>query len=245
MVAMLALGIAGPAQAQFNKPSKQQQVQLGRQAADEIRAKEKVLPAFDEKVKLLRSVAAKILATVDDSKEPWQYSFDVIQNKELNAFALPGGAVFFYTGLLDKFKTEDQMAGVLAHELTHVRREHWAYQYRDQQQKSFLLGLGLILVKANRETASLASIGLDVLVNLPYSRKHETEADDRGYDMMVKAGYNPQGMADVFAILKASGGSKPPPFLSSHPADASRIKRIEDKIKKEGRSFPAQKPLPW
>src|ERR1044072_679897 len=217
MVAMLAMGVAGPAQAQFNTPSKQQQVQLGRQASDEIGAKETVLPAFDEKVKLLRSVANRIMSTFDDSKEPWQYSFDVLQNKELNAFALPGGPVFFYTGLLDKLKTEDQVAGVLAHELTHVRRQHWAYQYRDQQQKSFLLGSILIFAKANREMASIATIGLDVLVNLPYSRKHETEADDRGYDIMIKAGYNPEGMADVFQVLKTSGGGKPPPFLSSRP----------------------------
>src|ERR1044072_1864195 len=120
MVAMLAMGVAGAAQAQFNTPSKQQQVQLGRQAADENRAKEKGLPAFDEKVKLLRNVAKRIMSTFDDSKEPWQYSFDVLQNKELNAFALPGGPVFFYTGLLDKLKTEDQVADVFDHKMTQV-----------------------------------------------------------------------------------------------------------------------------
>lgn len=245
MVAMLAFGLAAPANAQFGKPSKQQQVELGKKAADEIRSKEKVLPSYDERVRLLRSVAHKLLATVDDSKQPWEYSFDVIESKELNAFALPGGPVFFYTGLLDKLKTEDEVAGILSHELTHVRREHWAYQYRDEQQKGLLLNLGLILLKANREAASIANIGLDVLVNLPYSRKHESEADDKGFDMMVKAGYNPEGLAEVFRTLKASGGSKPPPFLSSHPADQSRINHIEDRIDKSGRKFPAETPLPW
>jgi predicted Zn-dependent protease len=245
MVAMLAFGLAAPASAQFSKPSKKQQVDLGKKAADEIRSKEKVLPSYDERVKVLRHIAHKLLATVDDSKDPWEYSFDVIKSDELNAFALPGGPVFFYTGLLDKLQTEDEVAGILAHELTHVRREHWAYQYRDQQQKGLLLNLGLILLKANNEAASLASIGLDVLVNLPYSRKHESEADDKGYDMMVAAGYNPEGMADVFRTLKASGGSKPPPFLSSHPADQSRINHIEDRINKSGKKFPPQTRLPW
>lgn len=245
LVAFLALAIAPPAAAQFGKPSKDQQVKLGLQAAEELRSKEKIVPSYDERVKTLRKVANKLLSVFDDHKEPWQYSFDVIQSKEVNAFALPGGPTFFYTGLMDKLMTEDELAGVLAHELTHVRKEHWAYQYRDQQQKGLLLDLGLILFHANRATADLASIGLDVIVNLPYSRKHETEADDGGYEMMTKAGYNPTGLADVFRLLKALPGEKPPPFLSDHPADDARIKRIENKIHADTNPYPPQKPLSW
>jgi predicted Zn-dependent protease len=245
LVAMLAIGLSVPASAQFGKPSKQQQVKLGQQAATELRSKEKTLPSYDERVKTLRRVANRLLSTVDDGKQPWEYSFDVIQSKDVNAFALPGGPTFFYTGLMDKLMTEDELAGVLAHELTHVRKEHWAYQYRDQQQKGLLVDLGLILFHANRSTADLASIGLDVLVNLPYSRKHETEADDGGYEMMTRAGYNPEGLADVFRLLKSLPGSKPPPFLSDHPADNSRIQRIEDKIKKDAHHYPPQIPLSW
>lgn len=244
LVAALAFGIAAPASAQFGKPSKEQQVQLGERAATELRSKEKVLPSYDDRVRKVREVGARLLATVDDRNQPWHYTFDVLQNKQLNAFALPGGPTFFYTGLLDKMSTEDELAGVMAHELTHVRKEHWAYQYRDEQQKNLLLSLGLLIFRANRATADIASIGLDVLVNLPYSRKHETEADDGGYDMMVKAGYNPEGLADVFRLLKSQGG-KSPEFLSDHPADAARINRIEAKVKKDTHSFPAQRPLPW
>jgi beta-barrel assembly-enhancing protease len=244
-VALLAIGTVGPAQAQFGKPSKKDQVKLGLRAADELRHKEKTLPDYDERVKTLRRVANRLLATVDDSAQPWEYSFDVVQSKQVNAFALPGGPTFFYSGLMDKLMTEDELAGIVAHELTHVRKEHWAYQYRDQQQRGLLLNLGLILLRANNETAGLAGLGLDVLVNLPYSRKHETQADDEGYNMMVKAGYNPEGLADVFRLLKSLPGSKPPPFLSDHPADASRIKRIEDRVHSSGRAFPSQRPLPW
>lgn len=245
IAAVLGFALVAPASAQFGKPSKADQVKLGQQAATEIRKKEKVLPDSDLQVKTLRRVAHRLLATVDDKKAPWEYSFDVIQSKEVNAFALPGGPTFFFTGLLDKLKTEDELAGVLAHELTHVRREHWAYQYRDMQQKNLLLNLGLLIFHANRAVADLASVGMDVLVNLPYSRKHEQEADDGGYEMMTKAGYNPEGMANVFRLLKSLPGSKPPEFLSDHPADASRIKRIEDKIKADKRTFPPQTPLPW
>jgi predicted Zn-dependent protease len=245
IVAICVLSLATSAGAQFGKPSKAEQVKLGLQAADEIRRKEKILPSYDERVQTLRRVANRVLSTLDLSKEPWQFSFDVVESKEVNAFALPGGPTFFYTGLMDKLMTEDELAGVLGHELTHVLKEHWAYQYRDQQNRGILLDLGLILLHANRSAVDLASIGLDVLVNLPYSRGHETEADDGGYTMMTKAGYNPEGLADVFRLLKAIPGSKPPPFLSDHPADNARIARIEDKVKKDTHHYPPQKPLPW
>lgn len=241
----LSLALAGGASADAFKPSKADQVKLGKQAAQQVRQKYKVLPASDPRVKLLRSVGAKILGTVDDSKEPWEYSFDVIDSKEVNAFAFPGGPVFFFTGLLNRTKTEDQLAAVLAHELVHVRREHWAYQYADAQKRQLGLTLILILAKANRTTADLASL-VDGLYDLKYSRGHETQSDDQGLDMMIAAGYNPQGMADIFQILKESAkGGKPPELLSSHPDDNNRIRRIEDRIKKTGKTFGPQKPLPW
>src|SRR4051812_40966506 len=93
--AVLALSLAVSAPAQFGKPSKQQQVQLGLRAANELRSKEKVLPSYDDRVKTLRRVANRLLGTVDDQGQPWQYSFDVIQSKDVNAFALPGGPTFF------------------------------------------------------------------------------------------------------------------------------------------------------
>jgi beta-barrel assembly-enhancing protease len=247
LAACMAVGMAGTAQAADPfKPGKNDQVKLGKRAADEIRTKEKVLPSSDERTRTLRRVASRLLAVIDDGKDPWQYSFDVINNKQVNAFALPGGPTFFFTGLLDRLSTEDQLAGVLAHELTHVRREHWAYAYRDSQQRALGINLLLIFTRANNNVAGLASIANDVLFELPFSRKHEGEADDQGMDMMVKAGYNPTGMKEVFQILsKASGGGKPPEWLSTHPDDKNRIKKLEDKIAKMNRTFAPQKPLPW
>lgn len=227
------------------KPSKADQVKLGQRAAADISKKEKVLPDSDWRVRKLREVAGKILSTnPDGSKEPWKYSFDVINNKDVNAFALPGGPVFFYTGLFDKFKTEDQLAAVLSHELTHVRKEHWARAYADQQKRALGLSVILMLLRANRTVTDLASISNELLVSLPYARRDETEADMVGFDMMVKAGYNPEGMAQVFQILRDSAkGGKPPEFLSTHPDDKNRINRIEDKIKKSGKTYPASTPL--
>ncbi|HSI72582.1 MAG TPA: M48 family metallopeptidase [Fimbriimonas sp.] len=242
--AVLAIGTASVAPAQFSKPSQQQQVQLGLKAAREVRQKERVLPGSDPRVQTVRRVGRRLLSTISDGKEPWEYSFDVIDKKDVNAFALPGGPTFIYTGLLDRIKSEDELAGVMAHELTHVRKEHWAYQYRDQQTRNLGLSVLLILTKANQSTANLLNIGSQVLIDLPYSRKHETEADDIGFAMMEQARYNPQGMVDLFTTLqKASGGGKMPEFLSSHPADTSRIARMQGKIQSASHTFPALTPL--
>lgn len=247
------------ASADMFKPSKKDQLDLGKRAASEIRKKEKVLPDTDPRVQLVRKIGQRLVATIANDKNKWDFTFDVIQGKvvtqkqkdgtekkveEVNAFALPGGPVFFYTGLLKELKTEDQLAAVLAHEITHVRKEHWAYAYADNMKRKLGLTLLLTLGKANNEIFNIANVTDDMLFTLPYSRKHENEADALGCDMMVAAGYNPQGMVDTFEVLrKASEGKKPPEFLSTHPDDAGRIKRIKERAAKMNRTFPDQKPL--
>lgn len=234
------------ARADMFKPSKSQQIKLGEQAAHDLSLKERVLPESDERVQTLRRVGQHLIDTMNPKDKDWPYTFDVIQSKEVNAFALPGGKVFFYTGLLDKLKTEDELAGVLGHELTHVRKEHWAYAYRDSQKRNLLLGLGLILGHASTGTADLVSVSDTLIFDLPFSRKHEAEADDGGFDNMTAAGYNPSGEADVFRLLQSLGSKdKTPDFLRDHPADKHRVDHIEDRIKQASKEFPPQRPLPW
>ncbi|MEQ1823398.1 MAG: M48 family metallopeptidase [Fimbriimonadaceae bacterium] len=228
------------------KPSKADQVKLGLQAAQEIRKKEKILPATDPRVIVLRRIAEKVLKTVDDSKEPWKYSFDVVDSKEVNAFALPGGPVFFFTGLLNKLKTEDEVAGILGHEITHSRKEHWAYAYADQQKRDLLLAGIMIFGRVGRTAGEVLGLSSEVLLGLPFSRKHESEADRIGFTMMTDAGYNPQGIVDVFEFLKkASSGPKPPEFISTHPDDGRRINSIKDMIAAQNRTYKPMVKLPW
>lgn len=249
-LAVASLSLVGAVQAaDMFKPGKADQVKLGQRAATDIKKKEKLLPESNERVLMIRRVAQRLMDTFKDVKEPWKYSFDVVDKKDLNAFALPGGPVFFYNGILDEMKTEDQIAGVMAHELTHVRKEHWAYAYRDSQKRGFAISLALILLRANKSVFDIASISNDLLFELPFSRKHETEADMLGYDMMVAAGYNPDGIAEVFEMLQAkTKGGKPPEFLSTHPDDAKRVQRLRDRITKDkaaGKVFPISVPVPW
>lgn len=230
------------------KPGVQDQIKLGGQVAEELRKKSKMLPETDERVLLIRKIGEKMIGTIPPEelkKNPWAFTFDVIDDKDINAFALPGGPVFFMRGLLDKFSTEDQIAGVLAHEMTHVRNQHWASAYADNQKRQLGLTALLLIFRANRNMFDLASISDELVFELPYSRKHESEADSVGFEMLHRAGYNPQGMIDVFKILlNAPGGRSTEEWSSDHPATINRIKKVQELITKSGLQFADQRPLP-
>lgn len=244
LVLALSFGVvATPVHADSFKPSKAKQVELGMQAAAQIRKQSHVLPDSDQRVRLVRRVGYKLLRTMDMHDLPWKFSFDVIDSKEVNAFALPGGPTFIYTGLLDKLETEDELAGVMGHEMTHVFREHWAQQYASTQKRELGIGILLTVFHANSALQNIGNI-VDVVEQTKYSRSEESQADEGGFQKMTAAGYNPEGMADVFRMFERqkSGGSTPA-FLADHPSDASRVSRIEGMIRDSNRSYPPQTPL--
>lgn len=238
------------ANAQF-KPSREEQIKVGRNAAQDVVKKYKVLPDTDPRVKLLRELSKKLLAVPPEGKDSfWRsdkfpYEFNVIDSNEVNAFAVPGGPIFFFTGLIDRMKTVDELAGVLAHEINHVRREHWARAYNDELKKQLGLAVLLGLTNANRELSTLALTASD-LYGLKFSRGHETESDDWGLKLVVGAGFNPEGMVDVFEMFrKLKGSGAPPEWQSTHPDDRNRIRRLRDKIAKYKKTWPAKQPLPF
>jgi len=230
------------------KPSFGTQLKLGKEAAAELRKKEKVLPSSDRRVVLLRELGAKAIAQIPEKERkarPYEFTFDVIDSKEVNAFALPGGPVFFYTGLLEKMTTVDQVAGIIGHEITHVRLEHWARQVEDANKKAAGVTILNEIFRGGKigEVAGNVVLALD---QLKYSRKHEIQADGDGFVVVSGMGYNPQGMIDVFRMfeqMKGKGGD--PEIMKTHPDDKKRIQRLEDLIKKSKRTYPAQVKLPW
>ncbi len=243
LLAIAAMGIsAAPAHADAFKPSKSQQVKLGLQAAEQLRKQGHVLPDSDPRVKLVRRIGQKLLSTVNYGKDPWKFSFDVVDSKQVNAFALPGGPTFIYTGLLDKLETEDELAGVMGHEMTHVLKEHWAQQYATTQKRELGIGILLTVIHANNALQNIGS-ALDLIEATKYSRKEESQADSGGFDKVVAAGWNPEGMADVFRMFQKQKSSGEFQILSDHPSDKSRIESIEKMKKDSGKTFPAQKPL--
>jgi predicted Zn-dependent protease len=242
------LGCPVPANADMFKPGVKDQIALGKRAVKEIRKEDKVLPDDDYRVREVRRLGDRLVSLIpaeERKKKPFEYSFNVIDSKELNAFALPGGPVFVYSGLLDKLDTEDEIVGILAHELTHVRNEHWASAYADSQKRQLGLMVILTVINANDTLFNAASISDTLIIELPYSRKHEQEADNVGYQLASNAHYNPQGMIDVFQILlKAPGGKggRSKEWISDHPALETRIQKIKDRIAREPNQFPAETP---
>lgn len=231
------------------RPSVKEQIELGQKAAADIRKTEKVLPDSDPRVQFLRKNGVAMLKLIPEAelkKRPFIYSFDVIDSKDINAFALPGGPIFFYTGLIDLMTTQDQVLGVLGHEITHIRNQHWASSYADTMKRQLGITIILQILNANGSIYDAASIVDQGLYSLPNSRKHETEADKFGYEMMSSYAMNPMGMADTFNIL--AGGKKADGFgemLSTHPDPAKRATSIIERVKKDPKKFPIQKMLPF
>lgn len=242
---VLLFGVAS-AQGDIFRPSKEDQVKLGTEAAAKVRKTEKLLPDDHPRVVLLRKAAQRILDAIPADqrrKEIWKFSFDVIDKKEVNAFAFPGGPIFFFNGLIDKLETEDQLAGVLAHEITHTRNQHWASAYADNMKRRLGIVAILTIINAGSTAFDIAGVADDLLVGLPYSRRHESEADRVGLELMVKAGYNPEGLEFVMRMFASEGG-RPWEFVSSHPDPNNRSKAIAKWIKESGKTFPPSTPLP-
>lgn len=150
----------------------------------------------------------------------------------MNAFALPGGSMFMFTGLLDRLHSDDEMAAVTGHEMTHVRKQHWAKAVASQEKRRLGLTVILGLAHANRTWQNVAGLG-DTMLTLKYSRSEEDEADAGGLQDMVDAGYDPHGMLDLFKTLQqVSGGREGPAFLSDHPLTSERIQHTEERIRR-------------
>lgn len=211
------------------KPSVSDQKKLGEQAAKDLAKKERFVQG-DKLARVQRVGGRLVKALSEEDRKTWDYKFYVVEGKEVNAFAIPGGNTYFYVGLLDRIKTDDELAAVVAHEMTHVRAQHWAGQVAADQQRSAGLSVLLGALKANNDWYSAAGVA-NTLVDLRYSRKDEDEADEGGLFNMVDAGYDPKGMLSLFGTLKkAAGSGGTPAFMRSHPVTDSRIRKTEERI---------------
>ena len=190
---------------------------------------------------MVRRVGTRIAAAIKtyyDGKgmpsvlEGYQWEFNLIENKEANAWCMPGGKVVVYTGLLPLTQNEAALAVVIGHEITHAVAQHGS-ERMSQGLLQQLGGAALQVAVANKpaETQNLFltayGIGSTVGGLLPFSRKAESEADKFGLYFSAMAGYNPQEAIPFWERMAASGGAKPPEFLSSHPSDASRIANLK------------------
>jgi predicted Zn-dependent protease len=159
----------------------------------------------------------------------WHWEVNVETNKEMNAYAMPGGKVMVYTGLVEKLKlTDAELAAVVGHEMAHALREHTRERVsRAYGQQLALTGLAAI-TGLGQSALDIADMVGTVTFQLPFGREQESEADIIGLELMARAGYDPHAAVNVWQkMLAQGGGSGMPQFLSTHPSGASRIKDLE------------------
>ena len=212
------------------KPSAAQQMKLGDQAAAQVLQKYPVVK--DDRAREFSRVGEKLVnALTPQERGPWNYTFRVVESKEINAFALPGGNMFMFTGLLERIKSSSELAAVTGHEMTHVRKEHWANAAAAQKKRELGLGVILGLSRAGQLWQTIAGAG-EQLYTLKFSRSEEDQADAGGLQNMAEAGFNLHGMIDLFNTLQQATGGKGggPEFLSDHPLTTARIKHTEQRI---------------
>ncbi|HEX6504451.1 MAG TPA: M48 family metalloprotease [Terriglobales bacterium] len=212
--------------------SRQQQEQLGLQAAAEVYKQMPVLPDNSPVTQYVQALGKK-LETVIPRQYTWPYQFHVIEQKEINAFALPGGPIFVNVGTITSAENESELAGVMAHEMSHVYMQHSAKQAHKNTLPSILSGLGQIVGSLGGVGGALAGAGMQAvggLWSMKYSRADEAQADAVGAIIMYKAGYPPKAMADFFEKLEKQGGGAGPQFLSDHPNPGNRVEAVEKEI---------------
>jgi hypothetical protein len=227
------VGFAQPREVKtgWNLFSKEQDVQLGREAAAQL---ERQAPIVNDRTlnDLVNRIGKRLVSTGEAGDYP--YTFKVVNDQNINAFALPGGPTYIHTGLIRAAENEAQLAGVMAHEIAHVRMRHGTEQASKQNLIQLPAMIAGGLIGGGSLLGQLAQLGIGIGANsvlLKYSRDAEVEADVVGARMMAKAGYNPMEMARFFEKLEAQGGSRGPQFLSSHPDPGDRSKIVQNEIR--------------
>ena len=208
-----------------------QDVQLGRQAAADARRQLPMLSDGPTNAVVDRIGSRLVAAIPARLRHPgFRYSFDVVNRREINAFALPGGPMFINRGTIQAARTDDELAGVMAHELAHVVLRHGTLQAAKAQkfQLGAIAGQVLGAIVGGQKGAIIADgsrIGLGTYF-MKYGREYEREADLLGAQIMARAGYNPRHMANMFRTIQQRSGSRGPEWLSSHPNPANRYEAI-------------------
>jgi len=216
---------------QFSLVSKDDEVAMGQEEAQKVAASMPMLqnqPVQD----MVKRVGMEMAKASERPELPW--SFTVLDDPVVNAFALPGGPIFITRGIITNMNSEAELASVLGHEIGHVTARHSASQISKQQLASMGLGVASVISPTAAQFAGLAEQGLGVLM-LKYGRDDETQADKLGYRYMMMIGWDPREAVKMFQMLqKTSGGDKegrPPEWMSTHPDPGDRAQRAEARSK--------------
>ncbi|MGE5360490.1 MAG: M48 family metallopeptidase, partial [Bacteroidales bacterium] len=228
----LVAGAQTPVTAPKNKYTPEQDVQLGDKAAEQVRQEFPVVRDQAAQTYVQRIGQRLVNAIPTQFRHPqFHYTFQVVNAKDLNAFALPGGPMFVDRGMIQAVRNEGELAGVMAHELSHVALRHGTAQatkatpYEIGTVAGQILG-AIVGGTAGQVIATGSQFGIGTAF-LRFSREYEQQADILGSHIMAAAGYDPRDMAAVFKMLEQQGGPGGPEFLSDHPNPGNRFAYIE------------------
>lgn len=214
-----------------NKFKISEDVKIGREASQEVQQQFPILNDY-QATSYVERVGENLVRAIprEYAHSEFDYNFRIVNARDINAFALPGGPMFVNRGMIEAAKSEGEMAGVMAHEISHVALRHGTAQATKQSNPwNQILGIGAILggaILAGEAGAQLGALGVQAWMT-KYSREYETQADILGAQILARAGYDPRDLANMFrTIEQESGGSRAPEFLSSHPNPSNRYENI-------------------
>ena len=203
------------------------------QTLQQANQQQALAPANHPQLLRLRRIAARIIPFAVDwnpRAKDWQWQVNLIGSKQINAWCMPGGKIAFYTGILDTLKlTDDEVAAVMGHEISHALREH----ARERLGKSMATNVGANLLSQLLGAGQLGNTvigGGAQLLSLQFSRSDETEADLVGLELAARAGFDPRAGITLWQKMAAQSKGAPPQWLSTHPAGSNRIAEMEKNL---------------
>lgn len=207
---------------------------MGAEAFAQIKQEEKV-SSDAELNQYAQCIADAIIEVLPQEYSHIEWEVVVFESATINAFALPGGYIGFYTGILKLAENEHQVAAVMGHEIGHVMADHSS----ERLSTNLLISAGLLAAdiatsdrSAGQRAMIMAGLGItsQLAVALPYSRRHESEADEIGLDLMARAGFQPDQAPRLWELMAQAGGGGTPELLSTHPSPDSRIRDLTNQI---------------
>jgi len=219
-------------------PSEDEEVRISREFRREAKKHLKFVDV-PEVERYIERIGQRILAAM--GPQPFDYRFFVVEDSQLNAFAVPGGSIYFYSGLMEKAKSTDEIAGVLGHEIVHIKGRHMARSAGIDMLSALSLLSMLLLARSGAGAQAAGAVGQAVAATreIAYSRQLEMEADTLGERYMAAAGYDPKGSVAFLKLLDQERNLSPidiPPYLMTHPVTQERVANAELVLKSLGKT---------